>query len=184
MLWMDIWVHPYTIIPVQVEVIFWKVKVCVRANGVVVSWLRLKTATDCIPHPYHMNILWFSTLICCEWTYRCTLTLLYRCKWGWMFGKLGCWWGQKFMWCHGWGYKQLQKASHIHAICIQSVLAPWYAVDGHMGTPLHCYTCVGGDKWLESWGVGESEWYCGVMVEATNSFKRHSTSISYVYKVF
>ncbi len=53
-----------------------------------------------------------------------------------------------------------------------------------MGAPLHCYTCVGGDEFLESWGVGESEWYCGVMVQATNSFRRHPTSISYVYKMF
>ena len=37
---------------------------------------------------------------------------------------------------------------------------------------------------MESWGVGEAEWCRGVMVEATNSFRRHPTSISYVYKVF
>ncbi len=53
-----------------------------------------------------------------------------------------------------------------------------------MGTPLHCYTGAGGGEFLESWGVGESKWYCGVMVEATNSFRLHPTSISYVYKVF
>ncbi len=46
-----------------------------------------------------------------------------------------------------------------------------------MGTPLHCYTCVGGGEFLESWGVGESKWYCGVMVKATNSFRLHPTSI-------
>ena len=53
-----------------------------------------------------------------------------------------------------------------------------------MGAPLHCNTCVSGGEFLESWGMAESEWYCGVMVEATNSFKLHPTSISYVYKVF
>jgi hypothetical protein len=37
---------------------------------------------DCIPHPYHMYTKCFSTLICCGWTYGCTLTLLYLCKWG------------------------------------------------------------------------------------------------------
>jgi hypothetical protein len=37
---------------------------------------------------------------------------------------------------------------------------------------------------MESWGLGEAEYCCGVMVEATNSFRRHYTSISYVYKVF
>jgi len=32
MLWMGIWVHPYTVIPVYVGVKFWKI---------MVSWLRL-----------------------------------------------------------------------------------------------------------------------------------------------
>jgi hypothetical protein len=53
-----------------------------------------------------------------------------------------------------------------------------------MGAPLHCNTCVRGGECLESWGVGEAKWYCGFMVEATNSFRLHPTSISYVYKVF
>ncbi len=53
-----------------------------------------------------------------------------------------------------------------------------------MGAPLHCYTGASGGEFLESWGEGEAEWYCGVMVEATNSFRLHSISISYVYKVF
>jgi hypothetical protein len=53
-----------------------------------------------------------------------------------------------------------------------------------MGAPLHCNTCASGGGFLESWGMGESEWCWGDMVEATNSFRRHPTSISYVYKVF
>ncbi len=57
-----------------------------------------------------------TTLICCGWTYGCTLTLLEWCKWGWIFGKMGCGWGWMVLWCHGWGYKQLQKASHIRWI--------------------------------------------------------------------
>ncbi len=75
MLWMDIRVHPYTVIPVQVGMIFWKVGVCVIANGVVVSWLRLQIASEGIPNPYHMYAKCFSTLICFGWTYGCTLTL-------------------------------------------------------------------------------------------------------------
>ncbi len=159
---------------------FWKVRVWVRANGIVVSWLRLQTASDCIPHPYHMYTKCFSFLLCCGWTYGCTLTLLYLCRWGWIFGKLGCEWDRMVLWCHGWGCKQLQKESHIHIICIQSILASWYAVDGHMGAPLHCYTCVSGGEFLESWGVGKAKLYCGFMVESTNSFRLHLTSISYV----
>jgi hypothetical protein len=57
-------------------------------------------------------------------------------------------------------------------------------VVGHVGAPFHCNTCVGGGYGLESWYVGESKWSCGVMVEATNSFRLYPTSISYVYKVF
>jgi hypothetical protein len=53
-----------------------------------------------------------------------------------------------------------------------------------MGAPLHCYTCVGGGEFLESLGVSEAEQCCGFMVKATNSFRRHPTSTSYVYKVF
>ncbi len=126
--------------------IIWKVGVWVRANGIVVSWLRLQTASDCIPHPYHMYTKCFCTLICCGWTYRCTLTLLYPCKWGWIFAKLVFGRGRILLWCHCWGYKQIQKASHIHIIFIQSVLAPWYAVDWNMDTPLHCYTSAGGGE--------------------------------------
>jgi hypothetical protein len=53
-----------------------------------------------------------------------------------------------------------------------------------MGAPLHCNTYVGGVDFLEGWGVGESEWCCGAMVESTNSFRSHPATISYVYKVF
>jgi hypothetical protein len=49
-----------------------------------------------------------------------------------------------------------------------------------MGAPLHCNTCVGGGELLESWGLGKSTQCCGVMVESTNSFRLHPTSISYV----
>jgi hypothetical protein len=57
------------------------------------------------------------------------------------------------LWCHGRGCKPPLTASHIHIGCIQSVLAPSYAVDGHMVTPLHCYTCAGGV------GFFEKMWY-------------------------
>jgi hypothetical protein len=33
-------------------------------SNVVMSWLRLQTCTDCIPHPCHMYTQCFSTLIC------------------------------------------------------------------------------------------------------------------------
>ncbi len=45
-------------------------------------------------------------------------------------------------------------------------------------------SCASGGEFLDNWGVGESKWCYGDMVEATNSFRRHPASISYVYKVF
>jgi len=51
-----------------------------RENGVwpslydvVVSWSRLQTPIDCIPHPfwYWMYIKCLSTLRCCGWAYGC-----------------------------------------------------------------------------------------------------------------
>ncbi len=53
-----------------------------------------------------------------------------------------------------------------------------------MGAPLQCYSGASGGEFLESWGVGEAKWCCGVMVEAKNIFRLHPTSISYVYNVF
>jgi hypothetical protein len=41
MLWMGIWVHPYTVIPLQVGAKFWKIGVRRGPNDVVMSWLRL-----------------------------------------------------------------------------------------------------------------------------------------------
>ncbi len=51
---------------------------------------------------------------------------------------------------------------------------------------VHPYTDSGasGGEFLGNWGVGESKWCHGVMVEATNSFRRHPVSKSYAYKVF
>ncbi len=113
MLWMGIWVHPYTVIPVQVGTKFWKIGVRRSSNDVAVSWLRLY-----IPHQYWMYIKCLSTFICCGWAYGCTLSLLYLCTWGPNFGKL--WLGQAPMtlWCHGWGCKPLLTASHINIGCV------------------------------------------------------------------
>jgi hypothetical protein len=36
---------------------------------------------------------------------------------------------------------------------IQSVWAPWDAVDGHMGASLHCYARTGGGGFSENWSI-------------------------------
>ena len=63
MLWMGIWVHPYTVTFVQVGVDFRKIYVGLGPSDVVRSWLRLQTCIDCIPHPYHMYTKCFNTLM-------------------------------------------------------------------------------------------------------------------------
>ncbi len=69
--------YPYTVIPVELGAKFWKIGVWGNLNDIVVSWLRLQEPSDYVPHPYWMYTKCFSTLICCGWTYGCTLILLY-----------------------------------------------------------------------------------------------------------
>ncbi len=89
MLWMGIWVHPYTVTPLQVGGRFldnwgrsepeWCYNVMSDASNPM----------DCIPHPYHIYTKSFSTLIWCGWAYGSTLTLLCRCRSGVNFWKIG-----------------------------------------------------------------------------------------------
>ena len=67
---------------------FRKIELSPSPSDVVMSWLRLQTRTDCIPHPCHMYTKCFSTLICCGWAYGCTLTLLRLCRSGVEFRKI------------------------------------------------------------------------------------------------
>jgi hypothetical protein len=53
-----------------------------------------------------------------------------------------------------------------------------------MGAPLHCYNGASGAALFESRGVGEAKQCCGVMVEATNSFRRHPTPYHMFTKCF
>ncbi len=86
--WMGIWVYPYTVTPVEVGGIFWKIGVWLSPSDVVMSWLRLQTPMKCIPHPYHIYKKCFSPLICHGWTHEPTPTLLGLCnRWGWILGK-------------------------------------------------------------------------------------------------
>ncbi len=61
---------------------FRKIELSPSPRDVVMSWLRLQTRLECIPHPYHMYTQCFSTLICRGWAYECTLTLLRLCRAG------------------------------------------------------------------------------------------------------
>ena len=143
MLWMGMWVHHYAVIHVQVGVNFRKTGVWPSLYEVVVSWLRLQNPINCIPHPY-----WMYTSVLAPWdamdghmgTPLCRNSL---CRWwGWILEKLGYGRACMMLWCHGWDCKPPLTASHIHIGCMQSVLSPWDAVDGHMGTPLCRNTCA------------------------------------------
>ena len=50
------WVHPYAVLHVQGGVSFRGKGVWPSLHDVVVSWLRLQTPIDCIPHPYCMYV--------------------------------------------------------------------------------------------------------------------------------
>ena len=78
MLWMGIWVHPYTVTPVRVGVNFRKI------GDVVVSWSRLQTPKDCTPQPWHIYAKCFSSLRFCGWAYGYVLMPYYMCWWGWV----------------------------------------------------------------------------------------------------
>ncbi len=52
MLWMGIWVRTYAVLHVLVGVDFRENGVWPSLYDVAVSWLRLQTPIDCIPHPY------------------------------------------------------------------------------------------------------------------------------------
>ena len=69
---------------------FGNIELSPSPRDVVMSWLRLQTCLECIPHPCHMYTQCFSILICCGWAYGCTLHC-YVCAGqgqGWILGKL------------------------------------------------------------------------------------------------
>ncbi len=82
MLWMGIWVHTYAVLHVQVGVNIRENGVWPSLYDVVVSWLRLQTPIDCIPHPYWMYTNFLSTMRWCGWAYGYTLMPYYMCRWG------------------------------------------------------------------------------------------------------
>jgi hypothetical protein len=155
---------------------------------VAVSWLRLQTPIDCIPHLHWIYTKCFSTLRCCGWAYHgCThMPYHYMCRWGWISGQKGYGRACMILWCRGrgWKLKTPMTSSHIHIGCIQSVLAPWDEVDGPMGASLCCNTIAAGGEIREKRGMVEPVWYCGVMVKAEIPHWLHPKSILDVYKVF
>jgi hypothetical protein len=52
--------------------IFGKLGVWLSPTDVVKSLLKFQSPIDCIPNPYYIYTICFSTLICCGWAYVCT----------------------------------------------------------------------------------------------------------------
>jgi hypothetical protein len=68
---------------------FREIELSPSPSDVVMSWLRLQTRFECIPHLFYMYTKCLSTLICRGWAYGCTLTLLCLCRSGGEFWKIG-----------------------------------------------------------------------------------------------
>jgi len=132
MLWMGIWLLPYTVM------IFCRLDGCIsKSLRYAWGWVILycpcwsSKQTQIASHSIHIICKCakcFSTLLCCGLSYGSILTLL-----------------------------RFFAGGSYHMLNIQSVLAPCYIVDGQMGPPLHCYTCAaGGASWIL--GVVKSVW--------------------------
>jgi hypothetical protein len=132
MLWICIWVHPYTVIPVEVA-------------QIMASWSQ---------HGYYeMMAWWHSASHIHIWFMKSVWAPSYavdrhmgaplHCytgKVGPDFGNLGqCGYYEMMAWWHCWGYRLPLTAFHIYIGYIESVWAPSYAVDRQMGAPLHGY---------------------------------------------
>jgi hypothetical protein len=76
---MGIWVRTYAVLHVQVGVNVWKNGEWSRLYDVAVSWLRLQTPKDCIPH-----LLWMGI-----WVHPYAFNTL--CREGWILGNNGEW---------------------------------------------------------------------------------------------
>ncbi len=98
--------------------------------------------------------------------YGCTLIPLHRpsCPqiWGFRFT-----WGVEMMpQHHGWGWYSFQTTSYIHIRHIQSVWDIGMLSQGHMATPLFCYTGQAGPRFGDSGSLVEWKLCHNVMVEA------------------
>ncbi len=165
-LWVGMWVHSYTYIAIpswcavcRRGAIFrgnwdmgeteWRCAVMVQAA----HSLRLQPTFILDIYKVfwkHLDVQWMG-----RWVYSYTLPLQHLCRWyGSNSGNMGHGRARMMQWYHGWDCTPLLTASHIYIGCKQSVLAPWYAVDEHMGVPLDCKNCVGGGQFQGKCGHG------------------------------
>ncbi len=150
----------------------------------VLSWLRLQTHLECIPHPFHMYTKYFSNLLCCGWACMCALTMLGLGRSGVEFRKIGAQWSPSDV-----VMSQLRLQTNLECIphpCHMytqrfSTLICW---GWAYNPPLHCYTCADQEWSLGKLGWAQPKWCCNVMLEAPNPLGVHPTSMPYVCAVF
>jgi hypothetical protein len=117
------------------------------------------------------------------WVHPCTVTLLVNLTQIWvMWG----WWGETMTHWRSWGCTTpLSLPPHLHILYMESVWACSYAVDRHMGAPLHCYTAGHqvepdlGNLGIVGRNNGALTW-----LRLYNSTHFYFTSIIYIWKVF
>ena len=100
MLWMGIWVHPYTVTPEQqigAGCWCWVFGGRLSLSDDVMPRWRLKPPMGCIPHPYDKHAKCLSTLTCCWWAYESTLILRYPPESRVNFQEF--WGGDRPIWC-------------------------------------------------------------------------------------
>ena len=146
MLWMGIWVHPYAVIRVQVGVSCRENGVWPSLYDVVVSWLRLQTPIDCIPHPYWMYTKCFSTLRCCGWAYGCIIIAVIHVQVGVDFRENGVW---PSLYDVAVSWLRLQTPIDciphpywMYTKCLSTLRCCGWAY----GYPYRCITCAGGGE--------------------------------------
>jgi len=146
MLWMGIWVHPYS-----------RTITCCAGGG---GLGKMGHGRACLMLRCH-GWGWEPPLTASHIHIGCIQSVLVPLEMLWMgiwvhpyavirvlvgvrviLGKMGHGRACMMLRCHGWGWKPPLTASHIHIGCIQSVLAGWDAVNGHMGASLCCNMCA------------------------------------------
>ncbi len=142
---MGIWVHPSTvIIPAQVGGKWWKFGVLLSPIDVVVSWLKLWTPTDCIPHLSWMYYAkCFCTFICCGYGRMGAPLHCHTCgrRRGLILAKILYDWAQVMLWCHGWCCKPTPTSSVVRIPLSKGIFSQDCHFEGRKIQFLHSFLC-------------------------------------------
>jgi hypothetical protein len=157
LLWIGIWVHPYTVPLAKLA----QILVCLGHCGYdeMIAWWQCwgcrQPLTASHIHIGCMKSVWAPSLLLIGiWVHPpYTVTLIKLAKILVIYGQCGY---EMMAWWHCWGCRPPLTASHIFIGCMEYFWAPSYSVDMHIGGPLHRYTWGGcpdcgnlGSAWLQ-----------------------------------